>query len=73
MGIYELFCFRAQVELSSTFVYDYKMSTGCSSAFCQEFSPQQGGRTTMMHMPANRTISQAEKKYREKYYPYINI
>ena len=42
---------RAQIELSSTFVYDYKMSTSGSSAKNSHFT--QGGRTTMIPMPVN--------------------
>ena len=32
-------CIEAQIELSSTFVYDQKMST----SECEEFAPQPGG------------------------------
>ena len=42
---------RAQIELSSTFVYDYKMSTSGSSAKNSHLT--QGGRTTMIPMPVN--------------------
>ena len=43
--VYKLPCIRAQVELSNTFVYDYKMSTSGDSArnshFAQEHKRQQ--------------------------------
>ena len=42
---------RAQIELSSTFVYDYKMSTSGSSAKNSHLT--QGRRTTMIPMPVN--------------------
>ena len=42
---YQIPRIRAQIELSSTFVYDYKMSTSGSSARNSHLS--QGGRTTM--------------------------
>ena len=48
---------RAQKELSSTFVYDYKISTSGSSARNSHLT--QGGRTTMMTMPVNRITSQS--------------
>ena len=37
----KLSCIRAQIELSSTFVYDYEMSR--SGQFCEEFAPCPGG------------------------------
>ena len=43
---------EAQIELSSTFVCDYKMSTSGSSAKNSHLT--QGGRTTIMPMPVNR-------------------
>ena len=46
---------RTQIELSSTFVYEYKMSTSGSSARNSHLT--QGGRTTMMTMPVNRITS----------------
>ena len=62
---------RAQIELSSTFVYDYKMSTSGSSARNSHLS--QGGRTTMMPMPVNRITSQCKIKLSQKYCPWINL
>ena len=62
---------RAQIELSSTFVYDYKMSTSGSSAKNSHLS--QGGRTTMMPMPVNRITSQCKIKLSQKYFPWINL
>ena len=50
----------AQMELSSTFVYDYKMRTSGSSARNSHLT--QGGRTTMMPMPVNRITSQCKIK-----------
>ena len=62
---------RAQIELSSTFVYDYKMSTSGSSARNSHLT--QGGRTTMMTMPVNRITSQCKIKLSQKYCPWINL
>ena len=62
---------RAQIELSSTFVYDYKMSTSGSSAKNSHLT--QGGRTTMMPMPVNRITSQCKIKLSQKYCPWINL
>ena len=42
---------RTQIELSSTFVYEYKMSTGGRSAMNLYLA--QGGQTSVMPMPAN--------------------
>ena len=64
-------CIRAQIELSSTFVYDYKMSTSGSSARNSHLT--QGGRTTMMTMPVNRITSQCKIKLSQKYCPWINL
>ena len=44
-------CFEAQIELSSTFVYDQKMPTSGSSARNSHLI--QGGRMTMMPMSVN--------------------
>ena len=62
---------RAQKELSSTFVYDYKMSTSGSSAWNSHLT--QGGRTTMMTMLVNQITSQWKIKLSQKYYPWINL
>ena len=62
---------RDQIELSSTFVYDYKMSTSGSSARNSHLT--QGGRTTMMTMPVNRITSQCKIKLSQKYCPWINL
>ena len=62
---------RAQIELSSTFVYDYKMSTSGSSAWNSHLT--QGGRTTSMTMPVNRITSQSKIKLSQKYCPWINL
>ena len=62
---------RAQKELSSTFVYDYKMSTSGSSAWNSHLT--QGGRTTSMTMPVNRITSQSKIKLSQKYCPWINL
>ena len=56
---------RAQIELSSTFVYDYKMSTSGSSAKNSHLT--QGGRTTMMPMPVDWITSQCKIKVLYKY------
>ena len=45
---------KAQIELSSTFVYDYKMSTGSSSA--RDLHLAQGGQTIMKPTLANRSF-----------------
>ena len=58
---------RAQKELSSTFVYDYKMSTSGSSA--RNSHRTQGGRTTMMTMPVNRITSHCKIKLSQKILP----
>ena len=50
----KLYCIEAQIELSSTFVYDHKMSTSGSSARNSHLS--QGGRMTMMPMSVNRSV-----------------
>ena len=62
---------KAQIELSSTFVYDYKMSTSGSSAKNSHLT--QGGRTTMMPMPVSRITSQCKIKLSHKYCPWINL
>ena len=62
---------RAQIELSSTFVYDYKMSTSGSSAKNSHLT--QGGRTTIMPMPVNRVTSQWKMKLSQNYCPWINL
>ena len=62
---------RTQIELSSTFVYDYKMSTSGSSARNSHLT--QGGRTTMMTMPVNRITSQCKIKLSQKYCLWINL
>ena len=62
---------RAQKELSSTFVYDYKMSTSGSSAKNSHLT--QGGRTAMMPMPVNRITSQCKIKLTQKYCPWRNL
>ena len=62
---------RAQIELSSTFVYDYKMSTSGSSAKNSHLT--QGRRTTMIPMPVNRITSQCKIKWSPKYCPWINL
>ena len=64
-------CIRAQKELSSTFVYDYKMSTSGSSA--RNLHLTQGGRTTTMTMPVNRITLQCKIKLSQKYCPWINL
>ena len=48
---------RAQIELSSTFVYDYKMSSSAKNSHLTR-----GGQTTIMPMPVNRITSQCKKK-----------
>ena len=63
---------RAQIELSSTFVYDYKMSTSGSSAWNSHLT--QGGRTTNeRRTPVNRITSQSKIKLSQKYCPWINL
>ena len=62
---------RAQIELFSTFVYDYKMSTSGSSAKNSHLT--QGGRTTMMPIPVNRITSKCKIKLSQKYFPWINL
>ena len=62
---------RAQIELSSTSVYDYKMSTSGSSA--KNSLLTQGAPMTMMPMPVNRITSQCKIKLSQKYYPWINL
>ena len=62
---------RAQVELFSTFVCDYKMSTSGSSAKNSHLT--QGGQTTMMPMPVNRIIWKCKIKLSQKYCPWINL
>ena len=47
-------CIEAQTELSSTFVYDQKMSMSGSSA--RNLHLSQGGRMTMMPMSVNQTV-----------------
>ena len=64
-------CIRAQIELSSTFVYDWKMSTSGSSARNSHLT--QGGRTTMITLPVNRITSQCKIKLSQKYCPWINL
>ena len=64
-------CIEAQIELSSTFVYDYKMSTSGSSEKNSHFT--QGGRTTMMPIPVNRITSKCKIKLSEKYCRWINL
>ena len=58
---------RAQIELSSTFVYDCKMSTSGSSAKSSHLT--QGGRMTMMPMPVNWITSQCKNKIIVKILP----
>ena len=62
---------RAQTELSSTFVYDYKMYTSGSSAKNSHLT--QGRRTTMIPMPVNRITSQCKIKLSPKYCPWKNL
>ena len=62
---------RAQIELSSTFVYDCKMSTSGSPA--KNLHLTQGERTTMMPMPVNWITSQCKIKLSQKYCPWINL
>ena len=62
---------RAQIELSSTFVYGYKMSTSGNSARNSHLT--QGGQATMMPMPVNRIASQCKIKLSQKYCPWINL
>ena len=62
---------RAQKELSSTFVYDYKMSTSGSSAWNSHLT--QGGWTTMMTMLVIQITSQCKIKLSQKYCPLINL
>ena len=64
-------CIRVQIELFSTFVYDYKMSTSDSSAKNSHLT--QGGQTTMMSMPVNRITSQCKIKLSQNYCPWINL
>ena len=62
---------RAQIELSSTFVYDFKMSTSGSSAKNSHLT--QGGGKTTIPMPVNRITSQCKIKLSQIYCPSINI
>ena len=62
---------RAQIELSNTFFYDYKMSTSGSSAKNSHLT--HGGRTTMMPIPVNRITSQCKIKLSQKYCAWINL
>ena len=62
---------RSQIELSSTFAYDYKMSTSGSSTKNSHLT--QGGRTTMMPIPVNRIKSECKIKLSQKYCPWINL
>ena len=64
-------CIRAQIELSSTFVYDYKMSMSSSPAKNSHLT--EGERTTMMSMPVNRIRSRCKLKLSQKYCPWINF
>ena len=64
-------CIRAQIELSSTFVYDYKMSMSSSPAKNSHLT--EGERTTMKSMPVNRIISRCKLKLSQKYCPWINF
>ena len=58
---------KAQIEVSSSFVYDYKMSTGGSSAKNSHLA--QGERTTKNSMPANRSFyCRAKYNDQENYY-----
>ena len=69
-------CIEAQIELSSTFVYDQKMSTSGSSARNSHLSP--GGRMTMMLMSVIacepiciNMYCRAKHNNQEKKYPFI--
>ena len=62
---------RAQIELSSTFVFDYKMSTSSSSAKNSHLT--QGGWTTMIPMPVNRITLRCKIKLPQKYCWWINL
>ena len=65
---------KAQIELSSTFVYDYKMSTGSSSARNSQVARGGGGGgwPTMKPMPANRSFyCRAKYNNQESYYRAI--
>ena len=62
---------RAKIEISSTFVYDYKMSMSGSSAKNSHLT--QGGLTTMMPTHVNRITSQCKIKLSQKYCPWINL
>ena len=62
---------RTQIQLSSTFVYDYKMSTSGSCARNSHLT--QGGRTTMRPMPVSRITSQCKIKLSQKQCPWINL
>ena len=55
------------IELSSTFVYDYKMSMSGSPAKNSHLT--EGERTTMMSMPVNRITSQCKIKLSQNYCP----
>ena len=62
---------RAQIELSSTFVYDYKMSTSGSSAKNSHLT--QGVRTTIMPISVNRITPKGKIKLSQKYCPWLNL
>ena len=62
---------RAQIELSTTFVYDYKMSTSGSSAKNSHLN--QVGRMTMMPMPVNRITLECKIILSGKYCQRINL
>ena len=65
---------KAQIELPSTFVYDYKMSTGSNlvSSSARNSHLTQGGRTTMKSMPANRSFyCRVKYNNQENYYRAI--
>ena len=62
---------RAQMELSTTFVYDYKMSTSGSSAKNSHLN--QVGRMTMMPIPVNRITLECKIILSGKYCQRINL
>ena len=69
---WKLLWIKAQIELPSTFVYDYKMSTGSSSARNSQVARGGGGWTTMKPMPANRSFyCRAKYNNQESYYRAI--
>ena len=63
---------RVQIELSSTFVYNYKMSTSGSSAKNSHLS-RGDERQERMPIPVKRITSKCKIKLSQKYCSWINL